>query len=109
MAKFYGLIGFGEAVETAPGVWEDSITERPYFGDVLRNSRRLQTTDRVNDNLNISNEISIVADPYAMKNFHSMRYVTYMNTKWKVSNVTVQYPRLVLTIGDLFHSAEGGV
>jgi hypothetical protein len=109
MAKFYGLIGFGEAVETAPGVWEDSITERPYFGDVLRNSRRLQTTDRVNDNLNISNEISIVADPYAMKNFHSMRYVTYMNTKWKVSNVTVQYPRLVLTIGDLFHGAEGGV
>ena len=109
MAKFYGLIGFGEAVETAPGVWEDSITERPYFGDVLRNSSRLQTTDRVNDNLNISNEISIVADPYAMKNFHSMRYVTYMNTKWKVSNVTVQYPRLVLTIGDLFHGAEGGV
>lgn len=109
MAKFYGLIGFGEAVETAPGVWEDSITERPYFGDVLRNSRRLQTTDRVNDNLNISNEISIVADPYAMKNFHSMRYVTYMNTKWKVSNVTVQYPRLILTIGDLFHGAEGGV
>lgn len=109
MAKFYGLIGFGEAVETAPGVWEDSITERPYFGDVLRNSRRLQTTDRVNDNLNISNEISIVADPYAMTNFHSMRYVTYMNTKWKVSNVTVQYPRLVLTIGDLFHGAEGGV
>lgn len=109
MAKFYGLIGFGEAVETAPGVWEDSITERPYFGDVLRNSRRLQTTDRVNDNLNISNEISIVADPYAMKNFHSMRYITYMNTKWKVSNVTVQYPRLVLTIGDLFHGAEGGV
>ena len=109
MAKFYGLIGFGEAVETAPGVWEDSITERPYFGDVLRKSRRLQTTDRVNDNLNISNEISIVADPYAMKNFHSMRYVTYMNTKWKVSNVTVQYPRLVLTIGDLFHGAEGGV
>lgn len=109
MAKFYGLIGFGEAVETAPGVWEDRITERPYFGDVLRNTRRLQGTDRVNDNLNISNEISIVADPYAMTNFHSMRYVTYMNTKWKVSNVTVQYPRLVLTIGDLFHGAEGGV
>ena len=109
MAKFYGLIGFGEAVETAPGVWEDSITERPYFGDVLRNTRRLQNTDKVNDNLNISNEISIVADPYAMTNFHSMRYVTYMNTKWKVSNVTVQYPRLVLTIGDLFHGVEGGV
>lgn len=107
MAKFYGLIGFGEAVETAPGVWEDRITERPYFGDVLRNTRRLQGTDRVNDNLNISNEISIVADPYAMTNFHSMRYVTYMNAKWKVSNVTVQYPRLVLTIGDLFHGPEG--
>ena len=107
MAKFYGLIGFGEDVETAPGVWEDRITERPYFGDVLRNTRRLQGTDRVNDNLNISNEISIVADPYAMTNFHSMRYVTYMNAKWKVSNVTVQYPRLVLTIGDLFHGPEG--
>ena len=109
MAKFYGLIGFGETVETAPGVWEDAITERPYFGDVLRNTRRLQGADRVNDNLNISNEISVVADPYAMENFHSIRYVSYMNAKWKVPSVTVQYPRLVLTIGDLYHGAEGSV
>ena len=109
MAKFYGLIGFGESVETAPGVWEDQITERPYFGDVIRNTRRLQGAEQVNDNLNISNEISIVADPYAMKNFHSMRYVTYMHAKWKVSNVAVQYPRLVLTVGDLWHGEEGGV
>ena len=109
MAKFYGLIGFGESVETAPGVWEDRITERPYSGDVIRNTRRLQGAEQVNDNLNISNEISIVADPYAMKNFHSMRYVTYMDAKWKVSAVTVQFPRLVLTVGDLWHGAEGGL
>ena len=103
MAKFYGLVGYEETAETAPGVYEEQITERPYYGDVLRNSRRLQSADQVNDNVNISNEISIVADPYAMANFHSMRYVVYMNTKWKVSNVSVQYPRLVLTLGDLYH------
>lgn len=99
MAKFYGPIGYAETVETKPGIWEEQITERMYSGDLLRNTSRFQTTDKLNDDINISNEISIVADPYANKNFHLMRYVEFMGTKWKISNIEVQYPRLRLTIG----------
>lgn len=103
MAKWYGVIGFAELVETAPGVWDEQITKRPYFGDLIRNTRRLQSANQVNDDINVSNEISIVADPFAMNNFHSMRYVEFMGAKWKVSNVDVQYPRLNLSVGGLYN------
>lgn len=89
--------------ETAPGVWEPNIIERPYYGDLIKNTRRLQSTDKVNDDINISNEVSIVADPYAMTNFHTMRYVQFMGAKWKITNVEVQYPRLILSLGGLYN------
>lgn len=103
MAKWFGVIGYAETVETTPGVWEEQITERSYYGDVIRNTRRLQTANQVNDNVEVSNEISIVADPYAYQNFHAMRYVEWMGTKWKVSSVDVQYPRLTLSIGGVWN------
>ena len=103
MAKYYGLIGYAETVETAPGVWKEQITERVYYGDVIRNSRRLQSTEHLNDDINISNQISIVADPYAINNFHSMRYAEFMDAKWKVSDIEVQYPRLLLTLGGVYN------
>lgn len=103
MAKFYGAIGFATLTETVPGVWKEQIVKHDYYGDLLQNSRRLQTADQLNDNINVTNEISIVADPYANANFHSIRYVEFMGTKWKVSNVKVQYPRLILTLGGVYN------
>lgn len=103
MAKWFGVIGYAEQVETKPGVWKEAITEREYFGDMTRNTRRLQSTDQLNDDINISNEISIVSDPYANENFHSMRYATYMGTKWKITSVEVQYPRLILSLGGVWN------
>ena len=103
MAKFYCLIGFAKIEETSPGVFEEKITERTYYGDVGRNSRKLQSSDSVNDNLNVANEISIIADPYANDNFFSMRYVVFMGSKWKVTDVAVQFPRLILTIGGVYN------
>lgn len=104
MAKWYGVIGFAETVEIEPGVWEERITERPYYGDLIRNTRRLQSGSQLNDDINVANEISILADPFATQNFHAMRYVELMGTVWKVSNVDVQYPRLILTIGGVFNA-----
>ena len=103
MAKWFGKIGYAETVETAPGIWEEKITEHEYFGDLLRNTRRLQSASQVNDNIDISNDISIVADPYANENFHSMRYAEFGGTKWKISSVDVQYPRLNLTLGGVYN------
>lgn len=103
MAKFYGPIGYAITVETTPGVWEEQITVRDYSGDLIRNTRKLQTSDQLNDNVNVANEISIIADPFANQNFHSMRYVEFMGAKWKITNVEVQHPRLLLTIGGVYN------
>lgn len=104
MAKFYGVVGYSETSETSPGVWDSVITERTYSGDVIRNTSRWTTSsDSTNDDLNISNQISIIADPYANQNFHSMKYIEFMGTKWKITSVDVQYPRLILTIGGVYN------
>lgn len=103
MNKFYGKIGYSISEETVPGVWVERIVERSYYGDVIRNIRRLQSSENLNDDINVSNEISIVADAFANQNFHSMRYVEYMGTKWKVSSIEVKYPRLILSIGGVYN------
>ena len=103
MAKFYGPIGYAEIIETAPGVIRESIVERNYYGELIRNSRGLQSGDQLNDDITIANEISILADPYANQNFHSMRYVEFMGVKWKIKNVEVRFPRLILTTGGVYN------
>lgn len=103
MAKFHGPIGYAETVENVPGVWKEQITEREYDGDFIRNTRKLQPSDQLNDNINVANEISIVADPFAINNIFSMRYVEFMGAKWKISSVEVRYPRLILTVGGLYN------
>lgn len=103
MAKWFGKIGYANTIETSPGIYEEQITVRSYYGDVYRNTRLLQNSGSINENINISNQISIVAEPFAVQNFHMMRYVEYMGSKWKISNVEVQYPRLILTVGGLYN------
>lgn len=106
MAKFCGIIGYAGDVETAPGVWEDGIVERRSYGDLIQNTRRFQAGETITDNINVANKISILADPYARDNFHNIRYVTFMGARWKVSEVEVNYPRLILTLGGLYHEPE---
>lgn len=103
MAKFYGKVGYGISKETAPGVWVDEIVERPYYGELVRNTRKMQMSDKVIDDINIDNEISILADPFARDNFQYMRYVEFMGVKWKVTTIDVRFPRLILSIGGLYN------
>ena len=98
MAKWHGKIGYAKMIETSPGITEEKIITYEYRGDLNRNTRRLQGSNELNDNIVVANEISIVADPFARDNFHDIRYVEFMGTNWKVSNVEVQYPRLILTL-----------
>ena len=104
MAKWAGKIGFAISEETQPGVWVERIVVRTYYGDLMRNTRRLQSSGNLNDNVIISNQLSIVADPYANENFHAMRYAEFMGTKWKITSVEVQYPRLILEMGDIYNA-----
>ena len=106
MAKFYGKIGFVATVEDPdnPGVWSEEQVEREYRGELIRVNRRLQSSSNsVNDNITISNEISIVADPYANENMYAMRYVIFGGAKWKIETVDVEYPRLKLSIGGIYN------
>lgn len=103
MARFFGEVGYGQTVETAPGAWQDVITERKYYGDVLRNTRRLESGDKVNSNISVSNQISIVADAYAFASFHMIKYVKWMGTNWSVSSVEVQAPRLIFELGEVYN------
>lgn len=103
MAKFHGAIGYGESVETVPGVWEDRNIERNYYGDVVRNTRKLTEGEQVNDDLSVSNSISVVADAYANEHFFAIRYIKWAGTRWTVSDVEVQSPRLLLRLGGVYN------
>ena len=103
MAKYYGKVGYATTEETAPGVFQEVFIERAYKGDLIRNRRKLQTEGVVNSGISVSNEIQIVADPYARDHFHEIRWAMLHGSKWSVSDVTVDYPRLTLTLGGLYH------
>ena len=103
MAKFCGVIGYIVTQETDPGIYEEIVVENEYYGDLVRNTRRLREANKVNDDITISNQVSIIADPYANKHVHEMRYIVIMGAKWKITEVEVQYPRLILTIGGVYN------
>lgn len=103
MAKFYGKIGYAETKDDGHGSWTEQIVEKEHYGDLLQDTRRYQQSGNLNDNLVVSNRISILADPFAMENSHLIRYVEFMGAKWKISSIEVQYPRLILTLGDVYN------
>lgn len=107
--KYFGKIGFiEEQVETAPGVFEDKIVEREYYGDVIRNTSRWQSDSRnLNDNLNMSNQFKILFDPYAFEHLQNLRYLEYNNVKWKIITFELDYPRVTIYIGGVYNGDEG--
>ena len=106
MAKYYGAVGYAEPYEKADGVNDERIIRRNYYGDVLRNYRRLENQAQINDDLNVSNTISIMADAYAYKHCYSIRYIEWMGSKWKVTGLEINRPRLILTIGGIYNGPE---
>ena len=105
-AKWYGKVGYVKTEETRPGVWGEKITEHEYSGDLLRNTKRSTASGNLNNNLNVANEISIVADPFAYENFHALRYVEFMGALWNIESAEVQYPRILLTMGGVYNGPK---
>lgn len=105
--KFFGKVGFWEGdVEVSTDIYKPNIIERSYTGDINRDNRKFQSSDSQNGNFTINNQISILGDLYAHKNWPSIRYVVWKGVKWQVKNVEVNYPRLVLEIGDVYNENE---
>ena len=103
MARYHGYVGYAIDVEAYPGVWEEQISEHEYFGDVLKNRINMQQGSVVNAKITISNSISIIADPFAFEHVYAMRYVIYLGKKWSIVNVSIERPRLILTLGGLYN------
>ena len=101
--RFYGNVGYRMTEEVKPGVWDAQIVERPYYGDVIRATRRLGSDNKVNNDLVIDNQVSIVSDPFSLEHFQNIIYVWWMGTPFKVSRVELEFPRLLLTIGDIYN------
>lgn len=104
MAKFAGKIGFSETFEDEPGVWKERIIERNYYGDILKQSRRWESaSNTTNDTPTIQNTFSILADSFMYENCYAMRYISYLGQNWKIASVTIDRPRISITIGGLYN------
>jgi hypothetical protein len=106
MNKFWGTIGFVRQVETSPDVWTESVVaERKYSCEKVRNGSRWQTSiyPTTIDNMVLDNRVKILADPYAWNEMASMRYLVRNGSKWKITAIEEDYPRLILTLGGLYH------
>lgn len=104
--RFFGKVGYAVTKDLGDGTWlcdEEHPVERNYYGDITRNLRRYEAGDKVNEDLATSNAMSIVADAYAFENFMFIRYIEWEGQLWKVTNVELQPPRLLLTIGGLYN------
>lgn len=105
MARFHGRVGYGESTESesGSGIWADVITEREYVGDVIQVRRGLDSSADYNTTLTVQNIISIVADAYANDRFFAIRYVEWMGALWTVTDIQVQRPRLLLSLGEVYN------
>jgi hypothetical protein len=105
MTRFFGTVGYAESLETPlnSGVWVDSISEHLYFGDVIRNTRKLESGEGLNEDITVGNSISIIADEYAIKHFFKIKFIQWEGVLWTVTNVEVRSPRLVLSLGSVYN------
>lgn len=104
MRKYKGEIGFAINETLRPGVVVDKIEERTYKGNIITTNVTNQTGEGVVDNLNMSMKISVMMNLYLRKNFQSIRYITYMGSRWKITNIDpTEHPRVILTIGGVYN------
>lgn len=106
MAKIRVIVGYAETSETAPGVWTAGIKEVTYSANQIRNSSKWQTSNSVNGNIDVNNQISILSDAYSVNNFQNIRYVKYRGAAWQVTSVEEQYPRLILNVGGVYDGEQ---
>lgn len=101
MAKILCKLGFGESHEdpNEPGVWVNSPEEIKVYGDLIKNSRRLDYGSSFNGRIIVENKISVIAPTQIVDSFHDIEYVEFKGIKWTVTAIEASFPRLTLTLG----------
>lgn len=112
MPRFFGPVGFdqGENENSSnPGVWDSvGMIEKNYYGSILKHNRKWDSGESINDDVNATNRISIVADDYAYKHCSGIRYVYWMGAYWKVLSFDVARPRIILNLGGVWNGKQAG-
>lgn len=101
--KFSGHVGIAVERETSPGVFEETIEPRNCRGDLIRLTRRMNTTPVV-PGLSMGNTFSFIADPHTLDNFFNIRYVEWKGIKWAATSVELQRPRILVTVGGPYNA-----
>jgi len=102
MARFHGKVGYLTTEEIRPGAHLPQVVEREYSGDIYQFGNKVIPGVSVNDDISVTNRISILSDPFAREHFDTIKYVVWMGTPWNVTSVTVEFPRLTLTLGGVY-------
>ena len=104
MAKTIVSVSYCMSIEIEPGVWDDHVKAVSYPADITRlNSRWSANTDSTNDNISLNSQISFVADAFANQHFALIKHVNAYGAEWQVTNVEVQHPRIILTLGGVYN------
>lgn len=105
--KYYGKVGYVESRDNGNDIWEDVVTERFLYGDVVSDTRRTELNDRVIPDYHINAQFSLVADTYCYDHLEFLRYVTYRGVKWEVTSVVpMNFPRITVTVGKVYNGPE---
>ena len=102
MGKFAGSVGYVIETETNPGVWSATDNVRHMQGDVLRVASTFQGNEKVNKDVTLQHRISLVGDSFAYEHFFEIRWIEYLGTKWEVTLLEVQKPRIIATLGGVY-------
>lgn len=104
MSRYFGSVGYVLPRETSPGVIQyDEVVEREYYGDLIRSIQKNEAGEGLNDDLNINQDISILADEYAYLHSQFIKYATMFGVKWKVKSIEVSRPRIKLSLGGVYN------
>lgn len=103
MAKYFGKIGFEITSTDDYGVTTSKVRELNYTGDIIGQTNRWETSDKLSDDLTVNGKISVVADSFLYDNIGAMKYVVWMGVKWKIRSIEPLRPRLILTVGGVYN------
>ena len=101
--KCSGKIGYARTEETSPGVYQEIIIEKQYYGDVVRNTAQILDSNTINSSIKLNNSISVLCNNYMSYNLGCVRYLTFKKSKWKVSSIEIKDNRIIFTLGDLYN------
>lgn len=106
--RYSGKIGFGTKVEVRPGVWDETITERDYLGDVIQRTERLETGDSILPHYHTTTSLSVLSDGVLKERYSDIRYIHFLGVNWTIQTVVFKWPRLEIYIGEEYNGPAPG-